>query len=233
MYDSLRLFLYSDQVIAQNARIDNQLLQLINRGSGRRIGYIPSGPDPDRRFVADRRRYYAKYGLEIAVVYDLDVPQTPDDLASLLSCDALHLSGGHTMGFLTRLRRAGMIDVLREYASSGGLLVGTSAGAILMTPTIAVDALFSGGRPEEVREGDALGLVPFEFFPHCDAKPSYLTQLLSYSTVTPRPIMAVRDGDGIVVAAGIAHCVGGAILIKDGMMMRSVECVDLGTMEPV
>jgi dipeptidase E len=34
---------------------------------------------------------------------------------------------------------------LREYASRGGIIIGTSAGAILTTPTIALDAIFSDG----------------------------------------------------------------------------------------
>jgi hypothetical protein len=43
-----------------------------------------------------------------------------------------------------------------------------------MTPTIAVDALFSGHHPEDVLDGAALDLLHFEFFPHSDADPNFL-----------------------------------------------------------
>jgi dipeptidase E len=41
--------LYSDQVIPANERIDRFLLEMLE-GRGNRIGYVPSGPDPDGRF---------------------------------------------------------------------------------------------------------------------------------------------------------------------------------------
>ena len=42
-------------------------------------------------------------------------------------------------------------------------------------------------------------LLPFEFFPHLQASPRYLPDLLHFSTETPRPIIACADGDGVVV----------------------------------
>ncbi|TIR26962.1 MAG: hypothetical protein E5X35_34540 [Mesorhizobium sp.] len=85
--------------------------------------------------------------------------------------------------FLARLRRGCMLERLRNWANDGGLLIGTSAGSILMTPSIAEDALFGNERPENLKDGAALDLVPFEFFP------SYLPDLLAYSTWNSRPII--------------------------------------------
>lgn len=116
-----------------------------------------------------------------------------------------------------------MIDALRRWAASGGILIGTSAGAILMTPTIAVDALFSGRRPEDVEDGAALDLLPFEFFPHLHAKTSYLPDLLRYSANTPRPIIACPDGDGVVVARGRVSCVGNPLWLCNGAIRRMAE----------
>ena len=118
------------------------------------------------------------------------------------------------------MKRGGMLDVLRRWGEAGGILVGTSAGAILLTPTIAVDALFTGGCPESMKEGTALDLVPFEFFPHLQARPSHLPDLLRYSTHTPRPIIACVDGDGVVVRNGIAECVGDPLRLLNGTMER-------------
>jgi len=73
-------------------------------------------------------------------------------------------------------------------------LIGTSAGAILMTPTIALHALFDGRRPEEIKDATALDLVPFEFFPHAHAKTGYLTELVSYSAEMPGRLPPVPMG---------------------------------------
>lgn len=202
--------LYSDQVIAANAKVDQHLLKLLGPAR-RRIGYIPSGPDPARVFFNEKRSYYAQYGLELSLFHDLDIAGHPSEL---FACDAIHLSGGNTTGFLARLRCSGLLEPLKDWAARGGILIGTSAGAILMTPTIAVDALFSDQRPETVAEPEALDLLPFEFFPHFDDR--YVPELLRYSRLTPRPIIGCADGEGIVVRAGKITPVGHLVRISQG-----------------
>jgi dipeptidase E len=210
---SLTAVLYSDQVIADNAKIDAHLLRLMPKAP--RIGYISSGPDPDRRFFKEKVAYYGRYGLTDLRYIPLDQPL--DDAADdLLACDAIHLSGGSTSGFLARLRRAGLVEHLRRYADAGGTLIGTSAGAILLTPDIAMDALFAGKPPKRSAESSGLGLVPFEFFPHFGKEPGYLPALIDYSRCNRRPILACRDGDGVVVQAAGVILVGNLTLVEAG-----------------
>jgi dipeptidase E len=207
--------LYSDQIISANDKIDVRLVELME-GRGTRIGYVPSAPDPSRKFYTERQAYYVRRGFTLDVVYDLDQEHDIAETDALLACDAIHLSGGNTAGFLGRLKRTGMLERLRNWALNGGLLIGTSAGAILMTPTIAVNALFRGGKPEDVEDGEALDLVPFEFFPHLQAKQSYLPDLLAYSTLNSRPIIACPDGDGVVIEKGFVECLGDLVRLSDG-----------------
>lgn len=217
--------LYSDQIIPENSGVDFHLVAMMQHTS-KRIGYIPSGPDPDLRFFNEKKAYYARYDLDLPVFYDLDLVHSRADLDDLLACSAIHLSGGNTVAFLNRLRFSGMLAVLRHWAESGGILIGASAGAILMTPTIAVDALFSGDRPEDMKDGVALDLLPFEFFPHINTKPSYLTDLLQYSTSNPRPVVACPDGDGIIVRNGKVMCVGNPTWLSEGRV-KQVEQLTL------
>ena len=218
----VNLALYSDQIIPENSAIDIRLLELMKaKTAGTRIAYVPSGPEPDRRFFNDRKWYYAQYNLDLIWVYDLNELPSPQQTADLFGCSAIHLSGGHTAGFLQRLRSSGMLDPLRNWALQGGILIGTSAGAILMTPTIAVDALFSDERPEEVTDGGALDLLPFEFFPHLNANAGYLTKLMTYSRHTERPIVAANDGEGVVVTGGLIDCIGNPIWIFQGAIKQA------------
>ena len=121
------------------------------------------------------------------------------------------------MAFLNRMKRSGIVAVLRDWGKRGGVLIGTSAGAILMTPTVAVDALFSGRHPEEVLGGAALDLLPFEFFPHLDEDPNFLPALLRYSKHTPRPIIGCSGG--VVPADGNIECLGDPIWIANGQIV--------------
>jgi dipeptidase E len=201
-----KIFLYSDQVIPANRKIDRRLADV--KGDDRKIGYIPSGPDPDGRWFKDRIAYYACYDLELPFSFDLDQTLSAGDIENLFSCNAVHLSGGDTAAFLWRLRRSNMMKVLRAWAELDPVFIGVSAGAIILTPTIATDALFSGGRPEDMRDGDALNLVPFEFFPHFNKNQGYLDELLRYSRHTPRPIAACADGEGLFFRDGKIECFG-------------------------
>lgn len=211
--------LYSDQVIPENGKVDARLVELL-KARGRRIGYVPSGPDPGGRFLREKRTYYAQHGLDIDVVYDLDRANDQNEIGAFLACDAIHLSGGDTVAFLRRLKRSGMLEPLRSWATAGGVLIGTSAGAILMTPTIALHALFDGRRPEEIEDAAALDLLPFEFFPHAHANPGYLPELVAYSVRNGWPVAACPDGDGIVITGGKVECIGDLIWLSDGAIIE-------------
>lgn len=206
--------LYSDRVVAENAPMDLRLAASI-KARGERIGYVSSGPDPERSYFDEKRDYYRHYGLGLDVFIDLDEAGA-GDIAKLFACDAIHLSGGDTGSFLQRLRKSGVFPTLRKWALDGGILVGTSAGAILMTPGIAVDAMFSGGLPEEMKEATGLDLLPFEFFPHLNWDDRYLPELLRYSAITAHPIITCRDGEGIIVEDGRLEAFGAPLLIFRG-----------------
>ena len=213
----VNLVLYSDQTEGEGLEIDDRLLRLVREEScGNRIAYIPSGPDPERYFFNACKTYYTRLGLDVPLYFDLDVPHSAEETADLFACDAIHLSGGHTGDFLARLKRSAMLGPLRDWALKGGILIGVSAGAILMAPTIATDALFLGEMPEDVADGDALDLLPFEVFPHLDDDATYRPALVRYSRHTTRPILACNDGDGAVVTEGRVECFGSPVWIVDG-----------------
>jgi len=215
-HPGLRAALYSDQVIAANRRVDSALIRLLDKPSPR-VGYIPSAPDPGRRFFNAKVSYYGTYGIDNITYYDPAEFVSHREVDKLLECDAIHLSGGDTRRFLTRLRVADLICPLREYAFRGGILVGTSAGAILMTPTVAVETVYEGSLPKDEPQYAALDLLPFEFFPHFGKDPNHATTLLEYSTCNGgRLILACSDGDGVVVSKGAVDLIGPVTAIKDG-----------------
>lgn len=220
----LNLILYSDQIHPDCSAIDLRLVELLReRDAGNRIAYIASGPEPDRSFYLAARSYYGRYGLDLALFFDLDRPQSEDDIAALFACAAIHLSGGHTGSFLERLKCSGMLAPLRDFALSGSVLIGVSAGSILMGPTIATDAPFIGLKPEEITDGDALDLLPFEFFPHLSDEESYLPALMRYSTQTTSPILACNDSDGVVVTGSRIECLGNPVWLSGGAVTTPYE----------
>src|SRR5262245_58988759 len=129
----MRLAFYSDQVIAANASMDERTLRLIAVKQPR-IGYVSSAPDPSRFYFEQKREYYRRLGVELRMYVDSESEDLEEDLQALCQCDAIHLTGGNTFTFLNWLRARSVLPVLRSYAEEDrGVLIGTSAGAILMT----------------------------------------------------------------------------------------------------
>ncbi|HWQ07547.1 MAG TPA: Type 1 glutamine amidotransferase-like domain-containing protein [Holophaga sp.] len=193
MQAKLRLALYSDQQEPGNPAMDRRLAALLGMPRPR-IGYVASGPDPDRRWYQRKVEHYARLGMDMTVFQGPGDPAGADDL--LWTCDGIHLSGGNTFAFLGWLREQGVLPRLRQYALEGGVLIGESAGAILMTPDARSAALCgdeAAGTPEDAQ---ALGLVPFRFWPHAGSGTGPARQAI----LQPFPdIFACPDGSGIIV----------------------------------
>ena len=204
--DRIGLVLYSDQMHPETAAVDGRLLDLIGRDRPR-IGYIPSCSDPGRRYFQERQEYYSRLGITLSTYFELDEDYQPETLDVLLSCDAIHLSGGNTFYFLRWLRARGMVSILQNYARRGGVLVGVSAGSILMTPDVSTSLLCGDTRPEGMTNDAGMGLVDFGFVPHY-GDDAWITDIEAYSRHHQAVVYACRDGGGIIVDGDRIECVG-------------------------
>jgi dipeptidase E len=210
-----KLVLYSDQVPAA-AAVDRALAALFDAPAPT-VGYIPASGDPQRIYYAPCRTYYARLGMRLAPYFELDDAYNPALRQALFACDAIHLSGGNTFYFLHRLRQRDMLDPLRAYVAGGGVLIGVSAGAILITPDISTAAL-CGDRPVAGEDDlSALGLVDFGFVPHVGRIPAGQAALRAYARQRQRMVYACPDGSGIVAApgGGEVRCIG-QVTVIDG-----------------
>lgn len=208
----LRLALYSDQVIAENSVIDERVLRLIGV-SRPRIGYVSSSPDPDRVYFDEKHAYYANLGAELTSYIDSETTDLDGALQILLSCDAIQLTGGNTFSFLRWLKARRVLPVLCGYAKRGGVLIGTSAGAILMTPAITI-ATLSGDMPDSiVVDETAMALVGFHFWPHyipgAELEPNAVRVLRKLPNAYACP-----DGSGLIIDGSQTELYGSVRLLS-------------------
>lgn len=192
-----KLVLYSDQMIPETAAIDQRMLSLIGKDYPT-IGYMPSSSDPERFFFNQIWAYYAALGASVEIYLELDMSFSEETLPALLSCDAIHLSGGNTFYFLRGLKQRAMLPVLRDYVARGGVLIGVSAGAILMTPDISTSALCGDDLVEGSEDHSGLGLVDFHFLPHFEPGAG-TAEVAAHQSRFPATLYACPDGGGIVV----------------------------------
>ena len=190
--------MYSDQIVGKTDAIDGRLLRLIGKAAPS-VGYIPSSSDPERFFFDQICTYYAALGASVDVYLELDTHFFEDALPTLSSCDAIHLSGGNTSYFLYWLKQRAMLPVLREYVAGGGVLIGVSAGAVLMTPDVSTSALCGDALVEGLSDLSALGLVDFQFLPHFEPGEADIAEIEAHQRRFSTTLYACPDGGGIVV----------------------------------
>ena len=211
-----KLVLYSEQILPETAAIDQRLLALMGKERPR-IGYIPSAADPERKYYREQQTYYAQYGITMPVYLELDRDYDPSQVAPLFACDAIHLSGGNTFYFLYWLRQHNLLAPLRRYVARGGVLIGVSAGAILMTPDIST-SLFCGDTPvEQLKDYAGLALVDFAFVPHFGELAADQSDLETYSQQHHVTVYGCPDGAGIVVNGDQIECIGEVVIVVDSL----------------
>jgi dipeptidase E len=212
-----KLVLYSDQIPPLADDVDKELATLVGIFNPK-IGYISSRADPQRKYYRERQAYYSRIGMDLQVYFELDNEFRPDLLEPLLSCHAIHLSGGDVFYFLHWLHRRGIIEPLRRYVNRGGVLVGVSAGSILMGPDISVRTVYPPFSAEVGDDLSCLCLVDFAFVPHYDRKRNYdiLPALQKYSLEYQRVVYACPDSAGIVVTDDDVKCIGDVLKIDAG-----------------
>jgi dipeptidase E len=202
-----KLMLYSDQVPALRQTADEALIKLIGKKKAK-IGYIPSSADTSRRYFNDRKAFYRGLGMELVEYFELDVDWKPEKLPKLLACDAIHLSGGNTYYFLHWLRQRKMMDVLTRYVAGGGVLIGVSAGSILMTPDISTSSFPGDEVLPEDNNHTGLKLVDFAFVPHFGSHHFTLDDLKKYAREKKTVVYTAKDSGAILVYNDEIQCIG-------------------------
>ncbi|MBU3099751.1 MULTISPECIES: Type 1 glutamine amidotransferase-like domain-containing protein [Clostridium] len=208
-----KIVLYSDQIIKENRKIDYELLRLLNKKNPS-IGYIPSCSDLTRKYFNPKVQYYNELGISNIQYFDLDKEYDETKINDIFQSDAIHLSGGNTFYFLYLIKKRNLVKSLQLYVEQGGILIGISAGSIILSKTIDM-AQFGDEDIVGIDDRSSLGIVDFQFMPHWsdDESIKYLDVLKDYSKVKKTTIYACNDGDGIVIDGNDIKFIGNVMKI--------------------
>lgn len=191
----VKLILHSDQSQERTSEIDAKLLLSLSGKRSPRLVYIPSVADPRRKYFSEKARYYEKIGFTSCEYFDPLEEQDSARIDELFECDVIHLAGGEVCRFMERLVSSGARERLVDFASRGGVLVGVSAGAMLMGRTFAGAGLFG-----ERGSTDGLGLFDFEIIPHVSERFPRMDILQLFANKTKKTLYALNDGDVVVIS---------------------------------
>jgi dipeptidase E len=222
-----KLVLHSSHV-PWDTKVDQQFLALCGkRPEEITLAYIPSSSDLDwsRRYFNEELAWYSQFGIppEHIMYFDVDKAYYASKEDELFSCDAISLSWGNTFSFLHALRQRWFIEKLRAYVDKGGILIGLSAGAILMSETIRTAWWF--WLPDDdinvlwLKDLSALEFNAFDFFPHYVGDNETIEKLKKYAIW--KIIYAVKDGDGIIVNGKNVELIWDVAVFQDGEIISS------------
>ena len=147
-------------------------------------------------FLRPNRRYYEQLGVELgnSTLTETNVGDAKR-VADLLACDAIHLTGGNTYRFLRWLQATDLLGALRKYTLGGGVLVGTSAGSLLMTRDISIAQLSPDDASLGPTSRKAAGPCRLFSFGRTTKRPELDLKSMTYlSGIIPR--LACPDGSG-------------------------------------
>lgn len=215
----MKLVMYSGGYGKENQALAVEVGEILRGSRSPMVAFVPGNSEDAECDFRDFKRTLAGSGIKRFLCIPIDQPLSGEDEAALLASDAIFLGGGNTFYLLHHLRERKLLGKLRAYARDGGLLMGLSAGSILMTPnvmTAEVPGLDADDNYVGLKDYSALGLVPFEFSPHYNGGRRVDAELLSHSKRSKRPIYACADGEGIVVRDGTIRFVGRVTVFHRG-----------------
>jgi len=210
-----KLVLHSDQVSGKTY-VDEASLELF-ASKNPKIAYIPShSDDQEKTWFNKKVEWYKQFGITDLFYFDIDKEYDEGKKDKLLACDGIFLSGGNTYYFLNNLKNRNFLPILRDYVEKGGVLIGVSAGSIIMSQSIDIATLHDENTIG-LKDYSALGLVNFDFFPHLDNdREKYLKEIIKYSKTSKSVIYACKDGDGIIVEENNIQFFGEILKIENG-----------------
>ncbi len=203
------LYIYSGEVPELNAMLDRQL------GSRHTLTTIPATTS-DMASAKHVTQYFRQAGFR-ARLQSARFYRDRKCLQQIIkNSDAVYLMGGNTFEFLAYAARVGLFEMLRDFEASGGVILGESAGSILLTCNIATALIPTTDPDDHTLELDSyagMGRIPFHISPHFehDAKVAEreLNELQALAHVSKIPVRVLEDGEGFIMKANeIIHNVG-------------------------
>lgn len=146
----------------------------------------------------NRQNWYHGVKWHIVNTWDYDIEEFMDDI--LGSYDVLHLPGGNTWLFLYMLRERNLLPAIKRFSDNGGVIIGESAGSIIMTPNIEVAKFADPNIVEDILDStESLGLVPFTIKPHWQSWWKKWFSFKKFANQYNIDVVPICDGERVIV----------------------------------
>lgn len=203
----MKLALISTQETEGAARAVRFLFESLSL-QGASAAFIASQPDTERYFFNKAQDIYKSIEVNLDTYIDFESGFDEALMDRVFSKLIVHLSGGNTYRFLHSLKSRGLCEKMVEFAQLGGVFIGASAGAMLLTPTIESAALCGDINHVGLNNCSSLGVVDFMFMPHATKHQAELNEARKLVTQRNHDIYLCGDEESIVILNNQVHLFG-------------------------
>lgn len=157
---------------------------------------------------------YTRYWQELTernnanfVLVDNMLPETVGEEEKIRRANILLISGGNTYELLHNLKTSKLDQSVIDFSKKENyVLAGFSAGAIVLSPTIAVAGQPAGDDPNDLIDANLVGItdltglniIDFEVFPHYNPQKDKHT-LDKYRQIAKNQVKEIADNEYIVI----------------------------------
>lgn len=175
------------------------------------VAFIPTAADTykDKWFVEEDRDKLRQMGFKIK---DLDIKNKnkQDLLSELKEVDVIFVAGGNVFYLLQETRKSGFDEVVRELIKKDVVYVGSSAGSILVGPTIEpMKDLDKPSEASSLESFEGLNLIDFVVCPHFGDKKykSQYMRIIKEFGVGENKLLALANNQALIVNKGLLKIV--------------------------
>jgi dipeptidase E len=222
----MKLAFYSSALHAPNSLIDEAVFRMLPQNREQHFAIILADSDARPYVEPLFPQYLAPFVSATYDIIDLKKDSAESVKQILGRATLISFSGGNTYSLLNNLRTFGLISLLTELARKDVVFEGSSAGAIVMTPTIEVAGYPSFDADDnnvQLTDFSALNWVKFEVTPHYQGTDDEITEFRQYSLKSGRPLYALSDTTAILIDGQKERLFGNIVMFDNGELIK-VQC---------
>src|SRR5882762_2926647 len=207
--DARQLLLISNSTLHGSGYLDHAEKDIRDFVGGRtRVLFVPYAVHDRGAYAGKAKERFRKMGLSLTSIHDVSNMRRAVDEA-----DVIFVGGGNTFRLLKGLHDHDLLDPIRRTVAAGVPYIGSSAGAIVASPTLKTTKDMPVVQPPSF---EALALVPFQISPHyLDPDPSSThmgetqeERIMQFLEENEEPVVGLREGSILLVREGTVRLKG-------------------------
>ena len=163
-------------------------------------------PNTPQKFFDEWNGYAKEYNVQLEYIDNSAVDERKE-IKKLNRSNILIISGGNPFTLLRNLRNSGLDNAIVQFTKKKEfILVGYSAGALVLTPSLSIAKIISEKDPDKLKYASqinlndltGMGIVEFDLIPHY-SKAKHEEILKQYIEQNSRVVKPIADDEYIVI----------------------------------